>query len=66
MEETGRNFDVDIEKFHQDINRIFKVHNNSNKLVVKKLKQIEEEQSNLQKDLKQMEERVQSMETLFG
>lgn len=55
-----------MEKFEEEIERNYKNHNNSRKLLEKKVKDIENSQSELAENLFEIEEKIKVLEEAIG
>ena len=64
--EIERNIKIDVEKFEEEIERNYKNHNNSRKLLEKKVKDIESSQSELAENLFEIEEKIKVLEEAIG
>jgi ParB-like chromosome segregation protein Spo0J len=66
VEETERNFKLDVAKFEEEIQRMFKNHTNLTKILERKVDEIKFSQEELAFSLSQIEERVQGMQEALG
>ena len=64
--EIERNIKIDVEKFEEEIERNYKNHNNSRKLLEKKVKDIENSQIQLAENLYDIEQKVKVLEESLG
>ena len=61
FEEIQRNIKIDVEKFEEDIQRNYKNHNNSRKLLERKVGDIESSQLELAESLFEIERKVKTL-----
>jgi hypothetical protein len=66
VEETERNFQLDVAKFEEELQRTFKNHTNLTKILERKVEEIRFSQEELALSLSLIEERVQGMTEALG
>lgn len=66
FDEIQRNIKLDVEKFEEQIQRNYKNHTNSRKLLERKVGDVENSQQQLAEDLFQIEQKVRLLEESLG